>query len=86
MDFLAGLFGATILMFFFYQIIRLVLVRFIVIETHRMLISSVVAGVIGEIIWYLINGFVSLFYILGAVIIYIGALIRYNSKLRKEQL
>ncbi|RCW63384.1 hypothetical protein [Saliterribacillus persicus] len=78
------LLGAIIIMTLFYQIIRLVLARFIVIETHKMLISFVLAGLIGELIWYLINGIISLYYILGAFIVYIGALVMYNLKLRRK--
>lgn len=81
---MGALLGAIIIMAVFYQIIRLALVRFIVIETHNMLISSVLAGIIGETAWYLINGFISLNYILGAFIVYLGALIMYNLKLRKQ--
>lgn len=69
-------------MFVFYQIIGQALIKFIVIDTHRMLISAVASGLIGEVMSYLINGFVSLYFILAAFIIYIGALIMYNNKLR----
>lgn len=71
-------------MFLFYNVIRIVLARFIVVKTHNIFISSVLAGVLGEILFYLINGFISLGYIIGAFIVYLLALIRYNLILRKK--
>lgn len=83
-EILGALSGAVLLMTAFYKIFRAVFRRFIPDEKLNILVSSVLSGVVGEIVWYLIHGSISLNYLLAAFIVYLVVLIIYNSKFRKQ--
>ena len=78
-----GLLGALTITTIFYNILRLVLLRIIVIETHRIFISVALASIIAEVIWFINQGFISLFYVLSGLIIFIIVLINYNLKIKR---
>ena len=78
-----GLLGALTITTIFYNILRLVLLRIIVIETHWIFISVALASIIAEVIWFINQGFISLFYVLSGLIIFIIVLINYNLKIKR---
>lgn len=82
---LGSLIGATLITAFLYQILRLLLLRFISIERNSIIISSILAGIIAETIWFGLNGYISFYYTIGAIIVFLIASSMYSSKVKKNR-